>query len=147
MDKKVYLEWSEIHELVNILCKKIITEYPTIDSVMGLPRGGLIPAVMISHELGLPYVIHPGKNTLVVDDINDTGHTLSKAPGVYHAVLHHKPTSKFKPNFYAKEVGEEWLVYPWEREDSEALPDYLKQVEYLTESNYIGGIAVPKKFK
>ena len=147
MDKKVYLEWSEIHELVNILCKKIITEYPIIDSVMGLPRGGLIPAVMISHELGLPYVIHPGKNTLVVDDINDTGHTLSKAPGVYHAVLHHKPTSKFKPNFYAKEVGEEWLVYPWEREDSEALPDYLKQVEYLTESNYIGGIAVPKKFK
>ena len=144
---KVYLEWSEIHELVNILCKKIITEYPIIDSVMGLPRGGLIPAVMISHELGLPYVIHPGKNTLVVDDINDTGHTLSKAPGVYHAVLHHKPTSKFKPNFYAKEVGEEWLVYPWEREDSEALPDYLKQVEYLTESNYIGGIAVPKKFK
>ena len=147
MVKKVYLEWSEIHELVNILCKKIITEYPIIDSVMGLPRGGLIPAVMISHELGLPYVIHPGKNTLVVDDINDTGHTLSKAPGVYHAVLHHKPTSKFKPNFYAKEVGEEWLVYPWEREDSEALPDYLKQVEYLTESNYIGGIAVPKKFK
>ena len=147
MVKKVYLEWSEIHELVNILCKKIITEYPIIDSVMGLPRGGLIPAVMISHELGLPYVIHPGKNTLVVDDINDTGHTLSKAPGVYHAVLHHKPTSKFKPNFYAKEVGEEWLVYPWEREDSEALPDYLKQVEHLTDSHYIGGLSMPKKFK
>ena len=147
MDKKVYLEWSEIHELVNILCKKIIMEYPTIDSVMGLPRGGLVPAVMISHELGLPYVIHPGKNTLVVDDINDTGHTLSKAPGVYHAVLHHKPTSKFKPNFYAKEVGEEWLVYPWEREDSEALPDYLKQVEHLTDSHYIGGLSMPKKFK
>ena len=55
-DNKVYLEWSEIHELVNILCKKIITEYPNIDSVMGLPRGGLIPAVMISHELGLPIV-------------------------------------------------------------------------------------------
>ena len=47
---KVYLEWSEIHELVNILCKKIITEYPTIDSVMGLPRGGMIPAVMVSQS-------------------------------------------------------------------------------------------------
>ena len=117
MAKKIYLEWSEIHECVKILCKGLFLDYPNIDSVMGLPRGGLIPAVMISHELGLPYVIHPGKNTLVVDDINDTGHTLSKAPGVYHAVLHHKPTSKFKPNFYAKEVGEEWLVYPWERED------------------------------
>jgi|TARA_Y100000361_G_scaffold128084_1_gene122818 hypothetical protein len=143
---KIYLEWSEIHECVNILCKGLFLDYPNIDSVMGLPRGGLIPAVMISHELGLPYVIHPGKNTLVVDDINDTGHTLSKAPGVYHAVLHHKPTSKFKPDFYAKEVGEEWLVYPWEREDSNALPDYLKEVEHLADSHYIGGLSMPKKF-
>ena len=42
------------------------------------------------NELGLPLELHPGKNTLVVDDINDTGHTLSKAPGAYWAVLHNK---------------------------------------------------------
>ena len=144
---KIFLEWSEIHECIRILCTKIFKDYPNIDSVMGLPRGGLIPAVMISHELGLPYVLHPGKNTMVIDDINDTGHTLSEAPGAYWATLHHKPTSKFKHNMYAKEVGEEWLVYPWEREDSKALPDYIKQVEHLADSHYIGGISVPKKFK
>ena len=144
---KVYLEWSEIHELVNILCKKIITEYPNIDSVMGLPRGGMIPAVLISHELGLPFVLHPGKNTLVVDDINDTGHTLSKAPGAYWAVLHNKPTSKFKDCIYAKEVGDQWIVYLWEREDSEAIPDYLKKVEHLRDSNYIGGLTAPSGAK
>ena len=126
MSNKVYLEWPEIHELVNILCKKIITEYPNIDSVMGLPRGGMIPAVLISHELDLPFVLHPGKNTLVVDDINDTGETLSKAPGAYWATLHHKSTSKFKHNFYAREVLDQWIVYPWEREDSETIQDYLK---------------------
>ena len=93
---------------------------------MGLPRGGLIPAVLISHEIDLPFVLHPGKNTLVVDDINDTGETLSKAPGVYWATLHHKPTSKFQHNFYAKEVSDQWIVYPWEREDSETIQDYLK---------------------
>ena len=118
-------------------------DYPNIDSVMGLPRGGLIPAVLISHELGLPYVLHPGKNTLVVDDINDTGHTLSKAPGAYWAVLHNKPTSKFKDCIYAKEVGDQWIVYPWEREDSEAIPDYLKKVEHLRDSHYIGGLTMP----
>ena len=128
---KVYLEWSEIHECVNILCSKIINDYPNIDSVMGLPRGGLIPAVLISHQLDIPYVIHPGKNTLVVDDINDTGETLSKAPGAYWAVLHHKSTSKFQHNFYAKEVGEQWVVYPWEREDSEPIQDYLQSDEFL----------------
>tara|TARA_B100000768_G_C11039304_1_gene273508 strand:- start:200 stop:571 length:372 start_codon:yes stop_codon:yes gene_type:complete len=122
-------------------------EYPNIDSVMGLPRGGLVPAVMISHELGLPLVFLAGKNTLVIDDINDTGHTLDKAPGVYHAVLHHKSTSKFTPNFYAKEVGAEWLVYPWEREDSTALPDYLLEDQHLADSHYIGGLTMPTKFK
>ena len=128
---KVYLEWSEIHECVNILCKKVITECPIIDSVMGLPRGGMIPSVMISHELNLPFVLHPGKNTLVVDDINDTGETLSKAPGAYWAVLHHKPTSKFTPTLYAKEVNDQWIVYPWEREDSEPIQDYLQSDEFL----------------
>ena len=118
-------------------------DYPNIDSVMGLPRGGLIPAVLISHELDLPFVLHPGKNTLVVDDINDTGETLSKAPGAYWAVLHNKPTSKFKDCIYAKEVGEQWIVYPWEREDSEAIPDYLKKVEHLRDSHYIGGLTIP----
>ena len=144
---KVYLEWSEIHECVRILCTKIFMDYPNIDSVMGLPRGGLIPAVLISHELNLPFVLHPGKNTLVVDDINDTGHTLSKAPGAYWAVLHNKPTSKFKDCIYAKEVGNQWIVYPWEREDSEAIPDYLKKVEHLRDSNYIGGLTMPSGAK
>ena len=122
-------------------------DYPNIDSVMGLPRGGLIPAVLISHELNLPFVLHPGKNTLVVDDINDTGHTLSKAPGAYWAVLHNKPTSKFKDCIYAKEVGNQWIVYPWEREDSEAIPDYLKKVEHLKDSHYIGGLTMPSGAK
>ena len=122
-------------------------DYPNIDSVMGLPRGGLIPAVLISHELNLPFVLHPGKNTLEVDDINDTGHTLSKAPGAYWAVLHNKPTSKFKDCIYAKEVGNQWIVYPWEREDSEAIPDYLKKVEHLRDSNYIGGLTAPSGAK
>ena len=144
---KVYLEWSEIHECVRILCTKIFMDYPNIDSVMGLPRGGLIPAVLISHELNLPFVLHPGKNTLVVDDINDTGHTLSKAPGAYWAVLHNKPTSKFKDCIYAKEVGNQWIVYPWEREDSEAIPDYLKNVEHLKDSHYIGGLTMPSGAK
>ena len=144
---KIYLDWDEIQNCVEILCTKIFMDYPNIDSVMGLPRGGLIPAVLISHQLGLPFVLHPGKNTIVVDDINDTGHTLSEAPGAYWAVLHHKPTSKFKPDLYAREVGPEWIVYPWEREDSKALPDYLKQVEQFADSHYIGGLSMPKKFK
>lgn len=121
---KVYIEWDEIHQLVNTVCDKIVNNYPVIDSVMGLPRGGLIPAVLISHQLNLPMVVHPTNTTLVVDDICDTGKTFEKAPGIYHACLHYKPTACFLPNIYGKAVSDDWIVYPWERKDSATIQDY-----------------------
>ena len=126
-DGKIYLSWDDIETLVNQLCEWIDKSELPITSVTGIERGGLIPAVMISHRLNLPYVhsIHP--NTLVIDDICDTGETLNLILEAPTAVLHYKPTAKHKPTFYAKEVGDEWLVYPWERKDSEPIQDYLKK--------------------
>jgi len=126
---KIPLEWEEIDRLVDVLCEKIITQIPSIDSVMGLPRGGLIPAVMVSHRLDLPLVTLPEPHTLVVDDIADSGVTLTNTPGIYTAVLHYKPhTSVFKPNLYSVEYkGDDFLVYPWEHEDAEPIADYLKK--------------------
>ena len=136
---KIYLEWDTIHDLVDVMAEKIITNYPNIDSITGLARGGLIPAVLLSHKLDIPWTLAVHKNTLVVDDINDTGHTLSKSPGVYTAVLHHKPTSVFSPSVYAEEVGEEWIVYPWERDDSEAKQDYLQSDEFKEFAAFVDG--------
>ena len=125
---KILLDWEEIDRLVNILCEKITTEIPSIDSVMGLPRGGLIPAVMVSHRLSLPLVTLPEPHTLVIDDIADSGITLTNTPGIYTAVLHYKPhTSVFKPNLYSLLYkGDDYIVYPWEHEDDEPIADYLK---------------------
>ena len=123
---KVYLSWDDITQSVDKLCKQISESTTTITSVTGLQRGGLIPAVMISHKLNLPYVysIHP--TTLVVDDICDTGETLNFILGeIPTAVLHYKPTANHTPTFYAEEVGNDWIVYPWERKDSEPIQDYL----------------------
>jgi hypoxanthine phosphoribosyltransferase len=61
--QKIFLDWDEIDRLVDILCKKIVTELPFIDSVTGLARGGLIPAVMVSH-------FPPLKFTLCYSSIN-----------------------------------------------------------------------------
>ena len=121
---KIYLSWDDISQLVDTLCEKIITEQPNIDSVFGLKRGGLIPAVMISHKLGLPWSDVMLPNTLVIDDICDTGDTLNMLQTPLTAVLHYKPTAVFTPDFYAKEVGTEWIVYPWERKDSQPIQDY-----------------------
>jgi uncharacterized protein len=129
IENKLFVSWSDVRTTINILCKKIATELPNIDSVIGLERGGLIPAVMVSHELNLPYskVILP--NTLVIDDICDSGVTLKNTVGVYTAALYHKPhTSCFTPSLYSKlHKGNEWLIFPWERNDSEEMQDYLNK--------------------
>ena len=128
-DNKIKLSWDDLETLVDKLCGKIPFETPTIDSITGIARGGLIPAVMVSHKTGLPYVHAIGPNTLVIDDIADSGETLEKISGVYTAVLHYKPhTSSFKPNIWAEEhKGDEWMIYPFERSDSKAMQDYLNK--------------------
>ena len=128
-NNKIKLSWDDLETLVDKLCEKIPFETPTVDSVTGIARGGLIPAVMVSHKTGLPYVDAVGPNTLVIDDIADSGVTLQNSPGIYTAVLHYKPhTSSFKPNIWAEEhKGDEWQIYPWEKLDSIAIQDYLKE--------------------
>ena len=126
IENKIYLSWDDVNELVDKLCEKIITELPNIDSVFGLKRGGLIPAVMVSHKLGLPWSDVMLSNTLVIDDICDTGETLKNTVGCYTAVLHHKPhTACYTPSICAvTHDGDEWLNYPWEMNNSKAIQDY-----------------------
>lgn len=124
---KLYLSWDDVSILVEDLCNTIASSGVQVKSITGIERGGLIPAVMISHKLHIPYVSKINKDTLVVDDICDTGETLKNTIGRYTATLHYKPTAIFTPDFYAKEVGTEWIVYPWERSDSETIQDYLKK--------------------
>ena len=124
---KVFVYWDDISVLVDELCNTITSSGVQIKSITGIERGGLIPAVMISHKLNIPYVNKINKDTLVVDDICDSGETLKNMVAGYTATLHYKKTASFTPDFYSKEVGEEWIVYPWERNDSDTIQDYLKK--------------------
>ena len=66
-----------------------------------------------------------GKKVLVVDDLTDTGETLSlavdyvwslKPADVRTAVLQHKTCSTFVPDFYAQKIIKwRWIIYPWAR--------------------------------
>ena len=124
---KVFMYWDDISVLVEELCNTIAMSGIRIKSITGIERGGLIPAVMISHKLNIPYTTKINKDTLVVDDICDSGETLKNMVAGYTATLHYKKTASFTPDFYSKEVGEEWIVYPWERNDSDTIQDYLKK--------------------
>ena len=130
---KIAVSWWDMSDLIKDLGEKIQFEVPLADSIYGIPRGGLIPAVMLSHKLGLPLVDTIGKNTLVVDDMTDSGVTMEKMPGQWTAVLYHKPhTSVFTPNVYSRlHEGDEWLVFPWEETSAPAKQDYLQSDEFL----------------
>ena len=125
---KLFISWDDINILVDELCHTIKASGAQIKSITGIERGGLIPAVMISHRLSIPYVTKINKDTLVVDDICDSGETLKTTIARYTATLHYKPTAVFTPDFYSKEIKDTtWIVYPWERMDSQPIQDYLKK--------------------
>ena len=128
---KFYVTWDEIEELVELLCLQIAKSGIQITDIYGLQRGGLIPAVMLSHKLGIPMTVNLiSKTTLIVDDICDSGETFKELfkihPNSKFACLHFKPhTSHFNPDFSAnKFFSDDWVVYPWEREDSKTIQDY-----------------------
>ena len=126
---KRYISWEEVETLVNILHDNILESGEDFDIIKGLPRGGLIPAVMLSHKLGISYAsqvsLYQRNALLVVDDICDSGKTLNTIQSPT-AVLHYKPhTSIVEPTFYAcKFESDDWIVYPWENKDSKTIQDY-----------------------
>ena len=98
--KKVYYTWQQVADSVNDIILQMFKDDWKPDLIIGLTRGGLAPAVLLSNKTGIPMKtldvrlrdtfegyetesnadivtdIINGKNVLIVDDINDTGETL-----------------------------------------------------------------------
>jgi len=82
-----------------------------------------VHGVMISHALDIPFkainvtpsvpLVFVGENILVVDDLVDSGKTLSLCHSDI-AVLYKKPTSIKEPTFWVGET-DKWVVFPYEK--------------------------------
>ena len=135
MAQKVFLSWKWVEEQLNTIGDKL--EGHNLEFVAGIPRGGLIPAVMMSHVFGIKYISYSSarllpqeirKNVLVLDDIADTGHTLKDAVelGFKTATLAIRSGTKTIPLFHGEHIlDDRWLVFPWEKLDSVPMQDYL----------------------
>ena len=123
---KIFFDYTKVNTLVEVLAQRIKQSNLPIKSISGVPRGGLIPAVLLSHKLNIPYTSRVNPNTLLVDDIVDTGETLKNTSALYTASLIHKPhTSVFTPTFYAHtHLTDGWIVFFWERLSAPAIQDY-----------------------
>ena len=124
--KKCSITWDTIDNLITIIAREIISESPNIYNIYGIPRGGLIPAVLLSHKLGIPVTQEVKNYSLIVDDISDSGNTLKKVIGkcnnpiysfkeVYTATLFERQGTIFEPDFIGEHIKyNDWLVFPWE---------------------------------
>lgn len=146
---KEYLGWSQIETMVNQLAQKMHGR--SFDGMLAVTRGGLVPAGLMAYHLGIRNILVAavqfyngverradtpsflqfpadpflrGKTVLVVDDIWDSGKTISAvkarvlaAGGTpVTAVLHYKPSASLfpeQPDYYV-EPTDAWIVYPWE---------------------------------
>ncbi len=117
MPKKEYYTWKKFERDVQIIAKKLRKMGKKFDGVWGPPRGGLPLAVVLSHELNLPFLNKPkSSKTLIVDDISDTGKTLHKFLGKnFIATLFYHSQSITPPNLWIRKKGDRWIIFPWEK--------------------------------
>lgn len=150
--------WDYIFSLSKKVQKKIRKNNYNPDIIIGIARGGWVPArnlcdlldvtdllsIKIEHwgktatpsgNAEIRYGVDAnlkGKDVLVVDDLTDTGESMSKAfeyikeysPNtVKTASLIHLENSDFKPDFFGETLDEwKWIVFPWNvTEDLERL--------------------------
>ena len=104
---KIYYTWSDVEHHTQEILRQIHADAWRPDYVVGLTRGGLVPANLISQYLGcrmetlkvslrddtecesnlwmaedaFGHEMEQPKNILIVDDINDTGATLNYIRG------------------------------------------------------------------
>jgi len=139
IDNKIFLSWDDLEQITDILAKKILNLEKKPLYLYGIPRGGLIPAVMLSHKTGIIYqhlnAAYISKSAdlshiLIIDDICDSGKTVAELresyPKIRIATLYTKPKSPHQPDIYGEEVGNEWIVFPFEKSNSKAIQDYKK---------------------
>ncbi|MEI6731641.1 MAG: phosphoribosyltransferase [archaeon] len=117
--QKDYLSWNQFSDCVAKLIVLIKKDNLKYDGVYGIPRGGLPLAVTMSHALGLPLLAHPTENTLVVDDISDTGNALNGIKRKKIACIYTTPWTITKPDYFilTKESKDHWIIFPWEGEN------------------------------
>ncbi|MBB4859391.1 xanthine phosphoribosyltransferase [Novosphingobium chloroacetimidivorans] len=147
-----YLEYyEEFLAKVRLLSRKIRESAWAPEFVIGVGRGGLVPAVYVSHQLDLPMlsIDHSsrvpgfadellakiatmsaqGARLLFVDDINDSGSTITyirdllvgngcAAENLRFAVLISNSGSRARVDYWTDAIDrnedKRWFVFPWE---------------------------------
>jgi len=117
--------WEQFERGCQLLARQIKNSGFDFYGIYGIPRGGLVLAVRLSHLLKLKLFTKSPRlfnlrRVLIVDDISDTGKTLLsfKKEGFKIATLHYHLDTEVKPDFHVHIKHDKWIEYPWERSEA-----------------------------
>ena len=109
-----YFTWNEFDKSVERIANKC--RFKNFSGIYGVPRGGLCLAVALSHKLKIELISKPIKNSLIVDDVYETGRTLTTFKDIEGAMFF-VLFSKIKPTWWNTlfiSKKSQWIVFPWE---------------------------------
>lgn len=120
--------WQDFLLDLNELLNKIRRSRVKPTHIYGIPRGGLIPAVILSHFLEIPLIdkeqlqqLKGGVRLLIIDDVSDEGKSLMAITAKLKCdyltmVLYVKSLSLFRPDFFLHDIDSDvWIKFPWEK--------------------------------
>ena len=124
----VTMDWSDYEAGIETLAWKLkqhqfMYKDMLLGGIYGIPRGGLVAAVLLSHITGIPLHLEPWHNSLILDDIADTGLTLSPYTACATAAIL---------------VREDCAVQPWLSAGGVAKNIHIKFPYETMESTYNG---------
>ena len=121
--KKTYQQYITDIVLLGAKLEKEIKEGNlSVTNIYGVPRGGYLPAIELGKYLHLEVITEADiitPSTLIVDDLADSGATLSKYQMLNRAVVYKKMCCKEENIIYAVELpAHEWIELPDEKGDT-----------------------------
>ncbi|HYB09737.1 MAG TPA: xanthine phosphoribosyltransferase [Alphaproteobacteria bacterium] len=140
--KSFPVSWQELHRDAKALAWRLNEKGPW-KGVIGIARGGLVPAVVVARELNLRLLdtvcvasyehqaqgdvrvlkAPPGDGAgwVIVDDLVDTGATARVVrlllPRAHMATVYAKPAGRPLVDTFVTEVSQDtWIHFPWDTE-------------------------------
>ena len=145
----IKLTHEELETLVAKIAAKIQKngDIPKIRNIFGIPRGGYPIAITLGMMLDKPVLTDESrvlKDTLIVDDLVDSGKTISKYKDNKKAVVFVKHNKKKLVDYYADEI-DEWVQFPDEPDD-EVQEHITRVMQYIGEDTSREGLLeTPKR--
>ena len=109
------LSWTQFDRCVDTLVERFRDQ--SFSGIYGVPRGGLCLGVALSHALQRPLQHQPDADSLIVDDVYESGRTLLALRSHWPEATFVVWISKVTPVWWSAaelSLTSEWLLFPWE---------------------------------